>query len=600
MFKNMKISNKLIISFIIAVLISSIAGILGISLLYSTDSDYSDALVYYGFSQGNIGNLGGHIQEKRAVLLYAIHTNSDLKKNELKSEISAIDTEIDTHIKSIETELISESEKQIFNELKQNMENYKTLSSEIINLSDTSKTSAIDKFEEEAEPLVSTISTSIDNMLSDKTNSGDKLSEALTIQTKIFIGIMAAVIVAGIGISIFIAFYISSSISKPIYKCTKRLVQLSSGDLKTPVPVINTKDEIGELASATNKIVSELQDVISDISTVLKEMSNGNFSVSSTKKYLGDFIPMHEATLKIIDSLNDALSSIEQSSNEVANGSEQVSSASQALAQGSTEQASSIQDLSDSIADISNKVKANAKNTEDANTISSDVVKEIKESNQKMHDMLSAMENISSSSNEIEKIIKTIEDIAFQTNILALNAAVEAARAGEAGKGFAVVADEVRNLASKSGEASKNTATLIETSIKAVEDGTKIAIDTAESMNSVVEGTNKISTMINEISEATDKQSSSIEIITTGIEQISAVVQTNSATAQQCAAASEELSGQSQTLKSLVGRFNLKSTNNLDINSNFNINDSLNDYRDIDSSNVDSSNLIYNDNYSKY
>jgi len=247
-----------------------------------------------------------------------------------------------------------------------------------------------------------------------------------------------------------------------------------------------------------------------------------------------------------------------QSSEQVSSGSEQVSNGAQALAQGATEQASSIEELSATITEIASNVKLNATSAADASIKVNHVSSELDVSNQNMQDMIAAMSKISDSSSQIGKIIKAIEDIAFQTNILALNAAVEAARAGAAGKGFAVVADEVRNLASKSAEAANNTTALIENSIKEVENGTKIADQTATALKKVVLEATAVSNTVTLISQASNEQANSINQITLGVDQISSVVQTNSATAEESAAASEELSGQAQILKSLVGKFKLK------------------------------------------
>ncbi|MEG2053959.1 MAG: methyl-accepting chemotaxis protein, partial [Oscillospiraceae bacterium] len=267
---------------------------------------------------------------------------------------------------------------------------------------------------------------------------------------------------------------------------------------------------------------------------------------------------LENSMVKIIVSLSDTLNNIHIASDQVSGGADQVSGGAQALSQGATEQASSIEELSATVAEISSQVKANAENAKSASGLSDEAGAEVEQGNQHMQKMIAAMGDISDTSSQIGKIIKTIDDIAFQTNILALNAAVEAARAGAAGKGFAVVADEVRNLAGKSAEAAKNTTALIESSITAVANGTKIADDTAKSLFIIVDKVREVTDKINEIATASAEQASAVVQVTQGLDQISAVVQTNSATSEESAAASEELSGQAQMLNDMVSKFKLK------------------------------------------
>lgn len=344
---------------------------------------------------------------------------------------------------------------------------------------------------------------------------------------------------------------------KPISIINANMQEFSEGNLSVNVSV-HSDDEIGRLADGIRNTIHTLGEIITDIAHILTEISKGNLDVTVKGNYTGDFQEIREALERIIQSLNSTLGQINVASEQVSGGSEQVSSGAQALSQGATEQASSVEELAATINEISGHIGQTAKNAAKASEEAGNVGNKALESNQRMKDMLCAMQEISESSNEIGKIIKTIEDIAFQTNILALNAAVEAARAGVAGKGFAVVADEVRNLASKSANASKSTAALIEGSLKAVENGTKIADETAQAMESVVVGVQKVSDTINSISKASDEQAHSIGQITLGIDQISSVVQNNSATAEESAAASEELSGQAQLLKDLISKFNFK------------------------------------------
>jgi methyl-accepting chemotaxis protein len=359
-------------------------------------------------------------------------------------------------------------------------------------------------------------------------------------------------------LSCIVALRVANPIVQPIVNLVKRIELLAEGDLHTEVPVIRQNNEIGVLSQAFSNTIDTLVGYIGEISIVLDSLAEGDCTVETHEDYKGDFVSIKTALNAIISNLNRMFSDINQSADQVASGADQVSSGAQALSQGATEQASSIEELSASITEIAGQVNQNATNSAAANKLSIEASAEVTRGNDQMQQMIGAMVEISESSKQIGKIIKTIEDIAFQTNILALNAAVEAARAGTAGKGFAVVADEVRNLASKSAEAAKNTTVLIEGSMKAVENGTKIADETGKSLSVIIEGVQKTSDLIAEISRSSNEQATSINQVTQGVDQISAVVQTNSATSEESAATSEELSGQAQVLKNTLAFLKLK------------------------------------------
>jgi len=372
---------------------------------------------------------------------------------------------------------------------------------------------------------------------------------------------MIALSIFVFAVGIFLMYRMAKSITDPLEKVTARLALLSKGDLHTPVPVVKTKDETEILAQATETTVTILHEVIDDITTQLGQMSEGNFQHEISMEYVGDMKPIKDSIHTIACSLSDTLSQISCSAAQVAAGSSEVSNGAQVLAQGTAEQANAVEVLSCSANEISEQVKQNAEHAAMASRISHDAVEQVEKGKEQMQQMMKAMSDISSSSKQIEKIIHTIDDIAFQTNILALNAAVEAARAGNAGKGFAVVADEVRNLATKSAEAANSTAQLIESSIHMVDTGNKIAGETAQSLLSIVQSTEQSAGLIGQISKASNQQANSIRQITQGVDQISSVIQTNSATAQESAAASEELSGHAQIMNDLIQQFKLQDEN---------------------------------------
>ena len=350
---------------------------------------------------------------------------------------------------------------------------------------------------------------------------------------------------------------IMKSVDEPLKEISKATKLFSVGYLDAHINY-ESDDEVGQVAVMLNGCFKQLKTMIREIADVLTSMAEGDYTHSGISNYQNDFQLVSDAFNRILAQQNRTVGLFVRSVAQVDAGAQQVSNAAQQLAQGSTEQASSSEELAASITDISQKISENSQHAAEASKYLDETTNRVDESDNQMKKLLSAMDDINRASDEIAKIIKAIDDIAFQTNILALNAAVEAARAGEAGKGFAVVADEVRNLASKTAEESKRTADLIEGTILKIRDGRELAMGTAKGLDGVAANIARLDGTIGQITDAFASQSEAIQQVTQGMEQIASVVQSNSANAEESAAASKELAGQADILKKELSRYHLR------------------------------------------
>ena len=384
------------------------------------------------------------------------------------------------------------------------------------------------------------------------------LAEMMSEERSIVLGMSIASIFF-IALGVFLMIKLAESVSAPIRLCSGRLLLLAQGDFHSEVPKVDAVDETGDLAKATAVLANGLREIVGDESFLLTSLAEGNFDVAShSDQYGGDLQSIQTSIEKIVVSLNEVFRQIGRSADQVAGGSGQVSNGAQLLAQGTTEQAGSVETLSKSLQGLSENIRTNAENAAGSSAKADRAKSELLAGSREIDGLMEAMEKIQTSSDKIGKIIQTVQDIAFQTNILALNAAVEAARAGEAGKGFSVVADEVRNLASKSEKASGEIAEMIAEMVQAVQQGSEITDNTRKAMLSIVDDTKEIIASVGLISGATQEQAETIQDIERNMKQISSVVQTNSATAEESAAASEELSSQAEEMRKLMGQFRLR------------------------------------------
>ena len=567
--KNLKVSVKLITGFLIIALLTAIVGVIGIIGMRQIDASFDEMYELQTIPMPQLGKAIEMLQRQRASMRELIVGSAvddfemiESAKTNADNYHAIMQANLDSYGKTIRApealRLFEEARRLYENEFRVGfMRIYEAAKSDL----DASELYPILR---EYTAATNQIVDNFDICLDMKIEVAADAAHASSAMADRMLLIIIVVLIIALVAAVVLALYISGLISKPLTVLATFMKKAgTTGDItltdneKTRLEKFaQGRDEIAETIAGSNAFINQVNYIAKELAVI----ANGD--LTSEVKLLSNADTMGKSLLQMVDNLNNILNGIQTSTSQVSTGAKQVADGAQSLAQGSTEQASSIQELSASITDIANKTKENAEIASRTSKLSETIKDSALKGSSQMDEMITAVQEINDASQSISKIIKTIDDIAFQTNILALNAAVEAARAGQHGKGFAVVAEEVRNLASKSAEAAKDTGDMIQNSMEKAELGSQIAGGTAEGLKEIVSGISESTTMIAEIANASEEQSLAISQINTGIDQVAQVVQQNSATAEESAAASEEMSSQSSMLEELISQFKIKRENN--------------------------------------
>ena len=544
--------------------ITAVAAVVGMIAVIVLANRYSYALTNYGFSQGDIGKAMVTFADSRSATRAAIGY----------SDATAIETALSTHDKkkadfenyyaTVEKTLTTEYEQTEYADITSHLEQYGALDAEIIAQGATTDAGNSLRAQErciaELDPLYDEVYSQMADLLILNVDQGNSLSGTLQIMSGILLVLILVVLVIAVLGATKLGVKIAKGIAEPLEAMSSRLKTFAQGDLATPFPEIETKDEVADMIISANEMSRNLGLIIKDVGHILTEMAGGNYVVTSQApdRYTGEFTALIEAMRTLKRQMLETLGSIEDASSQVSAGSSNLADASQSLAEGATDQAGAVEELQATITSIAETIERGAETAENSYEQAKKYADEADRSRLEMKAMVDAMERINETSKRIENIISEIEDIASQTNLLSLNASIEAARAGEAGRGFAVVADQIRQLAEQSTRSAVDTRELIEGSLKEIFEGNKAAERAAESIDTVVNGIKQIAIDSKGLSDISADQAATMRQAEEGVNQISEVVQSNSATAEESSATSEELSAQAASLDELISKFILK------------------------------------------
>ena len=561
MFKDLKINERLKKSFTMVALIASIAGAVGAIMMVVVMTQYKSALTNYGFSQGDIGKAMIVFADARSATRGIIGYDSEDLINDMMTTHDEKKAKFEEYWAIVANTTTSKSEKELYSKATDLVNQYWEADQKVIDLGKTTDTEASVQAQQmmadTVTPLYDEVYDTIADLLNTNVNEGNSLNARLTVMSVIFLCVIIGVIVAALWQATRMGNSIAKGISEPLGALGDRFKTFAKGDLSSPFPEVDTKDEIAEMVDVAKEMADSLSLVIADSGKHLADMASGNYDIKTNcpEAYQGDFEKLLLSMRNMRDQMIQTLRSIEDASSQVSAGSTNLAEASQSLAEGATEQAGAVEELQATITSITENIDKAADQAQESYIQAKKYADEADNSRTEMKAMVEAMARINETSKNIENIISEIEDIASQTNLLSLNASIEAARAGEAGRGFAVVADQIRQLAEQSTKSAVDTRELIEGSLQEISEGNKAAESAAASIEIVVEGIEKIAETSRNISMTSRDQANAMDQADQGVSQISEVVQSNSATAQESSATSEELSAQAVSLDELISKF---------------------------------------------